>query len=220
MISERRQRRPWRQSIDGQFAPRRIEMLESPAYRVLSLSARRVIDRVEIELAHHGGNDNGRLPVTFANFEHYGIHNHGIAPGIREAEALGFLEITERGRAGNREFRSPNKYRLTFRHVDRAKPTDEWRRIQTIEEAESIARVARKPTKPRPVKKQNSTVGKRSVSLLKTNSENTNRPLLESNSTAKVLNPTVLSISRVPGLGPRAKRASSFPPKKSPAGRG
>ena len=47
-------------SIPGQFAGRLIEMLEAPAYRVLSLSARRVLDRVEIELGHHGGNDNGQ----------------------------------------------------------------------------------------------------------------------------------------------------------------
>jgi hypothetical protein len=48
-----------RNRINCQFAARPIEMLESPAYRVLSLSAHRVITRIEIELAHHGGNDNG-----------------------------------------------------------------------------------------------------------------------------------------------------------------
>ena len=52
--------RELRKSIPGQFAPRLIEMLESPAYCVLSLSARRVLDRLEIELGHHGGKDNGR----------------------------------------------------------------------------------------------------------------------------------------------------------------
>lgn len=101
-------------SIPSQFAPRLIEMLEAPAYRVLSLSARRVIDHVEIELAHHGGNDNGRLPVTYEDFESYGIDRGSIAPAIREAVALGFLEITEKGRAGNAEWRKPNYFRLTL----------------------------------------------------------------------------------------------------------
>jgi len=87
--------------IAGQFAPRLIEMMESPAYRSLTLAARRVLDRVEIELAHHGGHDNGGLPVTYDDFEHYGIHRHQIAPAIREAVALKFLEITKSGRAGN-----------------------------------------------------------------------------------------------------------------------
>jgi hypothetical protein len=131
--------------IGGQFAPRLIEMLESPAWRVLSLSARRLLDRIEIEHAHHGGADNGRLPVTYDDFEYYGIDRHSIGPAIREAVALGFLEVTERGRAGNREFRSPSRYRLTYlgagRRSDQA--THEWRRIDTIDRAEEIRKMSR-----------------------------------------------------------------------------
>ena len=82
--------RPYRRrnKIGGQFAWRLIEMLESPAFRVLSLSARRVLDRIEIELARHGGSDNGRLPVTFDDFHRYGIHRHAVAPAIRETIGL------------------------------------------------------------------------------------------------------------------------------------
>jgi hypothetical protein len=63
-----------RNRISGQFAARLIEMLESPAYRALSRSAHMVISRVEIELGHHGGNDNGRLPITTNDFVEYGMH--------------------------------------------------------------------------------------------------------------------------------------------------
>jgi hypothetical protein len=49
-----------RNRLNGQWSPRMIEMLRSPAYRALSLSAHRLISRIEIELADHGGNDNGR----------------------------------------------------------------------------------------------------------------------------------------------------------------
>jgi hypothetical protein len=73
-------------------------MLESPAYRVLSLSGHRVLARLEIELGHHGGADNGRLPVTYADFQRYGIERKSIPPAIREVEALGFARVTERGR--------------------------------------------------------------------------------------------------------------------------
>src|SRR6516162_10773656 len=119
-------------------------MLKSPAWSVLSLSARRVLDRIEIERADHGGNDNGRLPVTYDDFERYGIHRHSIAAAIRETVALGFVEITERGRAGNAEFRSPHKFRLTYFPVGRAPPTHEWQRIKTVEEAQALARAARR----------------------------------------------------------------------------
>jgi hypothetical protein len=134
-----------RRSIEGQFAPRTIEMLESSAYRVLSLSARRLLDRIEIELGHHGGHDNGSLPVTYDQFVEYGIDRQAISPAKREACALGFLEVTRAGRAGNAEWRQPNLFRLTYRpsKSERSYGTNEWRRIETIEEAAAIAKAAR-----------------------------------------------------------------------------
>ena len=72
-----------RNSISGQFAARTIEMLESPAYRVMSRAAHMVISRVEIELGHHGGNDNDNLPDTKYDFIAYGICNDAIAPAVR-----------------------------------------------------------------------------------------------------------------------------------------
>jgi hypothetical protein len=134
-----------RNKIASQFAWQAIEMLESPSYRVLSLSARRVIDRIQIEHAHHGGRENGKLPVTFQDFETYGIHRHAIAPAIREAEALGFIRITQEGRAGNAEWRIPNMFELTHLPTDKEpKPTEDWRRIENLEQAELVAAAARK----------------------------------------------------------------------------
>ena len=142
-----------RNSISGQFAARTIEMLESPAFRVMSRAAHMVISRVEIELGHHGGNDNDNLPVTKEDFIQYGIHDHALAPAVREAEALGFLRVT-RGRGGNAEHRTPSKFGLTYayhRNARRSPATDEWRLIKTIEEAKQIAERARKVKDPRAV---------------------------------------------------------------------
>jgi hypothetical protein len=129
--------------ITYQFVARPIEMMESPAYRVLSLSARRVLDRIEIALAHHAGRDNGRLAVTYEHFVEYGIDRHAVRPALNELEALGIAVITEPGCAGNAEHRAPNLLRLTYRHAGREQPTNEWRRIRTQQEAEMIARTAR-----------------------------------------------------------------------------
>jgi hypothetical protein len=131
-------------SIGGAFAPRLIEMLVSPAFCALSLSARRVLDRIEVEFASHGGTENGKLPVTFDDFHRFHIHRYSSAPAIREAVALGFVEITKAGRAGNAEYRTPNEFRLTYRQTDYADPTHEWRRIHTYEQALEIADAARK----------------------------------------------------------------------------
>jgi hypothetical protein len=121
-------------------------MIESPAYRSLSLSAHRVISRIEVELGHHGGNDNGKLPVTKEHFIEYGISNDAVAPAIREAEALGFIKVTERGRGGNAEHRKPNLFFLTFAYGrdSRAEPpTHDWRKFKTIEDAAATALAAR-----------------------------------------------------------------------------
>lgn len=147
-----------RSKIGGQFSWRLIEMLESPAYRALSLSAHRVLDRLEIELAHHGGHDNGALPVTFVDFQNYGIDRHAIAPAIRETVALGFVEITEQGRAGNAEFRAPNKFKITYKPTDKTEPTNDWRKIQAMDGALALARAARAPIK-RAKRKNNFPVG-------------------------------------------------------------
>jgi DNA-binding PadR family transcriptional regulator len=136
-----------RNKINEQWASYPIAMLESPAYRVLSQGAHRVIARIAIELASHGGNDNGQLPVTKEQFEEYGVHHNAIAPALREAEALGFIETTERGRGGNAEMRRPSFYRVTFLHERNSRahgPTHEWSKIKTMEDAERIAAEGRK----------------------------------------------------------------------------
>lgn len=134
--------------IGGQFAPRTIEMLRSPAMRILSLTGHRILNRLEIEHADHGGRDNGRLPVTFADLVQYGIANrHLIRPGIRELSALGFVELTRPGRSGNGEHRSPNLFRITYLPANGEAPTNEWRCVQSIEEAKQIAGNARGATR-------------------------------------------------------------------------
>jgi hypothetical protein len=109
-----------------------------------SRRGRRVLDRIEVELANHGGTENGKLPVTFDDFHRFHIHRHAIAPAIREVVALGFVEITKAGRAGNADYRTPNKFRLTYRLTDHDDPPNEWRRIKTYEDALLIADAARK----------------------------------------------------------------------------
>jgi hypothetical protein len=134
----------------GQWCARPLELLESPAYKVLSRGAHQVMSRIEIELRHHGGRDNGKLPVTFNDFVKYGIHRHAIAPAIRELEAVGIVRAVH-GRAGNAEFRVPNLFFLTYaneRDGKKSPPPNDWRKIKTIEEAEQLVRAARATKNP------------------------------------------------------------------------
>jgi hypothetical protein len=128
------------------FAWRSIEMLESPAYRALSLSARKVLDRLEIEFERHERNPlkNGCLPCTYEDFVAFGISRCMIRPAINEAVALGFIRETRKGSAGNADQREPTLFLLTYRHAGSAGRLENgWRRIKTLEQAEAIATPAR-----------------------------------------------------------------------------
>jgi hypothetical protein len=136
--------------IGVQFNARPIEMMESPAYRVLSRAARMVIDRVCIELAHHGGNDNGKLIVTYDQFADYGLHRAMAASGIREACALGLLEVPQQGRRGAGQYRYANEFLIPWAPCNSrtiAELTHPWRKFQTMEAAQEIAEAARKAVK-------------------------------------------------------------------------
>jgi hypothetical protein len=139
------------------------------------------MSRIEIELRHHGGRDNGKLPVTFQDFVDYGIHKDSVAPALRELEAIGIIRI-QHGRAGNAEHRTPNLFFLTFaneRDGKRNPPPHDWRKVETIEQADELVRTARAAKNPRAVErgrkqakrrllKKNATPGFRQVSLLET----------------------------------------------------
>jgi len=145
-------RKPERHTkIEGQFVPLLAEMIASPAYRVLSLAARRVLDRLQLEHLRHGGVENGRLSVSYDQFVEHGVHRHSVGPALREVAALGFLAIVERGSGGNATYRRSSTYRVTFLPTREAAASNDWRRIQDIEDAKAVAEVARadKPTSGR-----------------------------------------------------------------------
>ena len=119
-------------------------MLESPTMRALSLSAIRVMHRLEVEHMAHGGAENGRLIVTHDQFVEAGVHHNAIAPAIRELVVLGFIEITEKGCAGNESQRRPHRFRLTYVNMkSREEPSHEWRNVVDLEAANRLAAEAR-----------------------------------------------------------------------------
>jgi hypothetical protein len=158
-------RRRRNKTIDTPFVPHRIEMLESPAYRALSRAGHRVLARLEIEHLHHGGSENGRLPVTFDDFEQYGMDSHSIAPAQREVQALGFAEITERGRPSESDFgRHPHHWRLTYLHGTYGEePTHEWKRHNTLKDALLFAKIARKAKDEKAVAKSREKAAKKQM---------------------------------------------------------
>ena len=142
--SRRRRSRP--NTIGGVFRWHLIEMVESPAWRALSLSARQCLDRIEIELAHHGGRDNGALPVTHRDFVTYGVWAGGVAEALAELEVLGFIQRKPGKASIDRAKGRAAHFRLLCRHGRGAGPPAEdqhWKRFKTLAEADAVAKQAR-----------------------------------------------------------------------------
>jgi hypothetical protein len=197
-----------RNAIAGQFAARPIEMLESPAFRALSRAAHQVLARVEVEHAHHGGADNGELPVTYDQLVEYGVHRHAIAPAIRELVALGFIQITAKGCAGNERYRRPNLFRLTYRpakNVTTGDGTHEWRSVMSVAQAEALAQQGRREVDQRAhelglararARKKSSSDGFLPVSVTVSGTNKTQTPVTETGTTCVSAETITTSISR------------------------
>jgi hypothetical protein len=165
----------------------------------------------------HGGAENGKLPITYVDFEKWGVRPDSIAGAIRALEALGLIEITRHGYAGAAEKRAPSLYRLTYVAAwnagrNDATGTHEYQNIKSIDDADRIARTARKASDPHNVlrgktKKATPQIGETSAHKLW--SEITNPRPTKSGLHTSPPNCGVLSISRE-GVGlsmPLAKRA-------------
>jgi hypothetical protein len=131
--------------FDGEgFITHPLSMRDSIAWQHLSNNARRVLDVLEREHAHHGGVQNGKLRCTYADFQRKGgIPKMGVALAIRQAVALGFAEITFHAAPSAAEFRRCSEYRLTYIPGRRQQPpmTHEWKLVTS--DAQALQRLER-----------------------------------------------------------------------------
>ena len=136
------------------FNTRPVELLNCPAFRVLSRHALLAQARIELELRQHGGHGNGCLIVTTQQFVEYGIERRRVPEALRELDALGIVRTTVRGRGGNAEHWQPNRFLLNYLcgAVDaHDQITDAWNKFKTLDEAEEVAAAARAAKDPQKV---------------------------------------------------------------------
>jgi hypothetical protein len=119
-------------------------MLESPAYLVLSINARRILDRLCCEHMNHGGAENGRLKCTYTDFTAFGASRELIPAALRELECLGWVRYVRGGRWGG--VKAPSVYTLTWLPVDGVPATNDWKRHtdDTVQTAMSELRADRR----------------------------------------------------------------------------
>jgi len=120
------------------------EMLESPAWQALGIWELRVLHRIWLEHMAHAAKANGRLIVTYADFRQFGVRGDSIADAIEVLEALGWIDITRRGRASFEDARFPSMYGLTW--LPQPEPfklaTNRWKTCKTVEEVKAVIAVA------------------------------------------------------------------------------
>jgi hypothetical protein len=128
------------------FAQLTLALFGSIALTAASLAARRTLDRLIAEHLKHGGKENGRLAVSYAQLAiHAGVQEREIAGALAELVDLGLVIISRRGQRPNGAAKTrPNLYRLTFLpDYEGGWPSDEWQRydasIGTVSKAWSVA---------------------------------------------------------------------------------
>ena len=117
------------------------ELMESPAFRVLSRVGYQFLFRLIVEHCAHAGKENGRLAVGWNEFEAWGINRGMISRACEEVTRLGFVQVVDRGRKGYGSALGRRAlFKLTFQGVvgsdDSGPPTNEWQRLT---EADALA---------------------------------------------------------------------------------
>jgi hypothetical protein len=120
-------------------------LLESAAWRSLSINARRLIDFLLIEHLRHGGRENGRLLAPRRQLERFGIASHLVSTAIEETERVGLVDC-KRGVG-----RCPNIYGLTWLSRGDDPPTNRWRHHEETAAQLIANRKAAKARKKRPL---------------------------------------------------------------------
>jgi hypothetical protein len=121
------------------------EILESYAWRALSSVGQKVVSRIGIEHLSHGGCQNGDLPVTYRDFEQYGVGPNSIHLALAEASELGLIERTAAGYRAWGEFKGrPARYALGWLPLHDGRPASNgWRRFGSLAEAKRASAAAR-----------------------------------------------------------------------------
>jgi hypothetical protein len=110
------------------------EIMESGAFRSLSINGRRVLDRIMVEHMKHAGQENGRLKVTWCDFVKYGIGRRFVSQALGEVICTGLIAIEIPGsRIRSGQPGDPTQYRLTWLPVAEPNnfrsPTNDWKRF-------------------------------------------------------------------------------------------
>ena len=122
------------------------KMRESEAWKALGTVDWRVLQRLELEHMEHGGAENGKLIVTYGQFQSIGIRRQSISLALRRLAHLGFLRVTREGYRTEKGQHVPSTYFLTYLYNKSPKfngaPTHDWQLIKSADDASAALEAA------------------------------------------------------------------------------
>jgi len=152
-------KKPWK--VTGSYVVRRLEMLQSPAWTAAPRAMKDWLEVLEVEHMRHKGCANGQLFKSYTQFIAEGFNRNTVSEMSKIAEALGFVKINRESGVGySGDLRDASAYTLTYLPTGTGRdiaPTDEWRRLKSIEQVERIIEAVRSK------RKKSNTLAKRRV---------------------------------------------------------
>lgn len=143
MAKKRRPRSPLEEAWNGISHIRiRVDMLNSPAYRVLPYSTRALYTDLRATLT---STNNGNISATFEDLKHRGWKSSAtLAKALRELEHMGLIAKTRQGGIASLS-KVCNLYRFTdlfvFEHpkqgIPAMKATFDWQRFKSVGAAQA-----------------------------------------------------------------------------------
>jgi len=138
----------------GQWVPHPVGLIR--VLRGLSLTARRILDSLEIEHCGRGGRENSRLLCPYRSLEIFGLTSGTrISRAFRELKIAGLIEIIRPGRRSFADLRTPSLYRVTYlptlENGKWVEPTHEWKKTKNQgpnEPRDAVQIEPRNPQKP------------------------------------------------------------------------
>jgi len=130
-------------TIQGQFRYHTIDLVGSPVWRALSLSERRILDRIDIELASHGGRHNGDLIITRRDFAAFGVSPKAQLRGIAGLVALGLISWKPGHASPDPAHGRAARFGILYRATRDGTADEQWRRFKTPAEVKTTLARAR-----------------------------------------------------------------------------
>ena len=181
---------------DVPWIPLTRDLLESAAWRGMSINCRKLIDFLIVDHMNHAGQENGNLKAPYDQLVTFGLTRSRIASAVHEAEYLRLIRVERGGRwAGSNR---PSTYELTFLHKQRPTPTppaNDWKKT-TEQEVAKFQKPARQ--KNRIPSSQSDTAVVRKVELPSADSRGGNSEKPQKSANARSSQSGTASISTPP----------------------